>query len=67
VEFDLTPAFMLVSCSVYYTLRMDAACSSETSVDFQQTARRYVPEDNTPPVLLLSSGSLFLVRIHQTT
>jgi hypothetical protein len=27
------------------TLKMKAACSSETSVDFQQTTRRYIPEE----------------------
>jgi hypothetical protein len=27
---------------------MEATCSSETPVDFQQTTRRYIPEDNTP-------------------
>jgi hypothetical protein len=26
---------------------MEAICSSETSVDFQQTTWRYIPEDNT--------------------
>jgi hypothetical protein len=26
---------------------MEAICSSETSVDFQGTAQRYVPEDST--------------------
>jgi hypothetical protein len=26
---------------------MEAICSSETSVDFQQTTRRYIPEDST--------------------
>jgi hypothetical protein len=26
---------------------MEAICSSETSVDSQQTARRYIPEDGT--------------------
>jgi hypothetical protein len=25
---------------------MEAACFSETSVDFQRTTRRYIPEDN---------------------
>jgi hypothetical protein len=28
-------------------LKMKAICSSETSVDFQQTARHYIPEDRT--------------------
>jgi hypothetical protein len=27
------------------TLKMEATCSSETSVDFQRTIRRYIPED----------------------
>jgi hypothetical protein len=42
------PAFTLVSCSAYSsTLKIEAICSSETSVDFQQTTRRYIPEDST--------------------
>jgi hypothetical protein len=28
-------------------LKMDAICFSETLVDFQRTARRYIPEDST--------------------
>jgi hypothetical protein len=27
------------------SLKMKATCSSETSVDFQRTTRRYIPED----------------------
>jgi hypothetical protein len=38
---------MLVSCSAYSTLKMEATCCSETSVDFQRTTRRYIPEDST--------------------
>jgi hypothetical protein len=35
-------------CSAYSsTLKMEAICSSETSIDFQRTARRYIPEDST--------------------
>jgi hypothetical protein len=42
----LPPAFTLVSCSAYSsTLKMEAICSSETSVDFQRTTLRYIPED----------------------
>jgi hypothetical protein len=38
----------LVSCSAYFsTLKMEAIYSSETSVDFQRTTRRYIPEDST--------------------
>jgi hypothetical protein len=34
-----------VSCSAYSsTLKMEAICSSKTSVDFQRTIRRYIPE-----------------------
>jgi hypothetical protein len=27
---------------------MEVTCSSESSVDFQQTTRRYIPEERTP-------------------
>jgi hypothetical protein len=37
------PAFTLVSCSAYSTPKMEAICSSETSIDFQRTTRRYIP------------------------
>jgi hypothetical protein len=46
--FCLPPEFRLVSCSDYSsTLKMEAVCSSETSVDFQRTTRRYIPQDRT--------------------
>jgi hypothetical protein len=42
----LATRFMYVSSLVYYsTLKMEATRSSKTSVDFQQTTRRYIPED----------------------
>jgi hypothetical protein len=38
---------VLVSCSAYVsTLKKEAMCSSETTVDFQRTTRRYIPEDS---------------------
>jgi hypothetical protein len=38
----------LVSCLAYSsTLKMEAKCSSEVSVDFRRTTRRYTPEDGT--------------------
>jgi hypothetical protein len=44
----LLSAFVLVSYSAYSsTLKMEAICSSETSVDFQRATRRYIPEDST--------------------
>jgi hypothetical protein len=40
-------AFKLVSCLAYSsTLKMEATCSSETSVDSERTARRYIPENS---------------------
>jgi hypothetical protein len=40
--------FTLVSCLAYSsTLRMEATCSCETSVDFKRTTRRYITEDRT--------------------
>jgi hypothetical protein len=44
---SLPPALTLVSCSTYSTLKNEAICSSETSVEFQLTTRPYIPEDNT--------------------
>jgi hypothetical protein len=42
----LPPAFTLVSCSNYpAALKMEGTCSTETSVDFQWTTRRNIPED----------------------
>jgi hypothetical protein len=44
----LFSACHLLSCSAYSTtLKMEAACSTETLLDFQQTTRRYIPEDRT--------------------
>jgi hypothetical protein len=44
-ELCLPPAYMLVSCSDYsLTLKMET-CYSKTSVDFQQTTWRYIPEN----------------------
>jgi hypothetical protein len=41
-------SFMLVSCFAYScALKMEVICSSETSVEFQCNARRYIPEDRT--------------------
>jgi hypothetical protein len=56
IFWDITPCsalkvnrpFTLVSCSAHSsTLKMETICSSETSVDFQQNTRRYIPEDRT--------------------
>jgi hypothetical protein len=39
----------LVSClACSLTLKMEAMCGSETSVDFQQTTQHHIPEDRTP-------------------
>jgi hypothetical protein len=35
------------SSAYSWTLKMEAICSSEISVGFQRTTRRYIPEDNT--------------------
>jgi hypothetical protein len=44
----------LVSSLAYFsTLKIEAIFSSKTSIDFQQTTRRYIPEDRTLLVLLL--------------
>jgi hypothetical protein len=40
------------------TLKMEAICSSEKSVDFQRTTRRYIPEDGTLLLFCLLSHYL---------
>jgi hypothetical protein len=41
----LAARFMLVPCMVYsLTMKVEAICSSETSVDFHRTTRRYIAE-----------------------
>jgi hypothetical protein len=57
IFWDITlSALTLVSCSVYFsTLKMAAICSSETLVDSQRTARRYIPEDSTVLKYMLTS------------
>jgi hypothetical protein len=51
----LTHAFTLISCSAYSsTLKMEAICSSETSVEFQRITQRYIPEDSTLHHILCS-------------
>jgi hypothetical protein len=47
-ELCFPPAFMLVSCLAYSsTLKMEAICSSKTSVETQRTTWRLIPEDDT--------------------
>jgi hypothetical protein len=47
-ETSLPSAFTLIYCSAYFsTMKMEAICSSETSIDTQWTTRRYIPEDGT--------------------
>jgi hypothetical protein len=47
-ELCLLSVFALVSCSAYSSpLKMQVICCSVTSVDFQRTTRRYIPEDIT--------------------
>jgi hypothetical protein len=42
-------SWILATCVVLvsFTLKLEATCSHETAVDFQQTTRRYIPEDKT--------------------
>jgi hypothetical protein len=56
------PDFKLTSCSAYsLTLKMEATCFSETSVDFQRTIRHYIPEDRTLDILYyLNKPIIFL-------
>jgi hypothetical protein len=55
----LNSCFTLVSCLAYSSsLKMEGTYSSETSVDFQRAARRYIPEDGTLHIEYLIGHSL---------
>jgi hypothetical protein len=66
IRFCLPPAFTLVSCSTYSSnLKLEATCSSGTSLDFQRTIRRYIPKDRTLSSYFNSTGcgvSWYVVR-----
>jgi hypothetical protein len=49
----LVGAFTIGSCLAYSTLKMEAICSSETSVDCQWTAWHYIPENSTLHTIIL--------------
>jgi hypothetical protein len=54
---------MLVFCLAYsLALKMDATCSSETSVDFHRTAWRYIPEFFVTTAVRTSNPSLPLFK-----
>jgi hypothetical protein len=69
----LAACFMLVSCTAYSsTLKMEAICSSEMSVDFHRTTWRYIPEDRIlqnfhhfPQFLQRMSGQYLQTRYYQ--
>jgi hypothetical protein len=57
LELYFSQTFTLVSCLNYFLiLKMEATCSSETSVEFQRIASLYIREDGT---LLNHSGENF--------
>jgi hypothetical protein len=74
----LVTCFMLVYCVAYSsTLKMEATCSSETSVDYQRTAFCCFPEDITLPnhhsedlksyiIRCLTSGPRFELKTSRT-
>jgi hypothetical protein len=45
--YEVPPAFTLICCSAYSTLKVEAMFSSETRSDFQRAPWFYIPEDFT--------------------
>jgi hypothetical protein len=43
---------------------MEAGCYSETSVDFQQTTRRYIPEDITLHIETCFEQNFQIIMLH---
>jgi hypothetical protein len=53
----------LVSCLAYsLTLKTEASCSTEMSVDFQRTIRHYIPERRISPYLHISQELISTAR-----
>jgi hypothetical protein len=66
IRFFLPPTFTLVSFSAYsLTLKMKAICSSETSVNFQRTTLRYIPEDSAPRIFESKHANMATTRNFQ--
>jgi PIN domain nuclease of toxin-antitoxin system len=56
------PGNEVVTCLAYSSnLKLEATCSSETYVDFQQTTRRYIPEDGNRQILV----KLFITKFNK--
>jgi hypothetical protein len=50
----MPPAYLLLLAKIISsTMKMEAKCSSETSVETRETTRRHIPEDDTLYVLLV--------------
>jgi heme O synthase-like polyprenyltransferase len=63
-DITLATCFMLVVSSA---LKMEVTYSSETSLDFERTTRRCIPEDRSCPVTFILLGLaylLFCVSLH---
>jgi hypothetical protein len=43
--------------NIFLTLKMEAVCSSETSVETQRTTRRHIPEGDTLPKSKFTVGA----------
>jgi hypothetical protein len=64
----LANCFVLVSCLPYsLTLKMEATCSSETSVDFQRTTRRHIQEARTLLYMLFGRLVPSLILVMQNS
>jgi hypothetical protein len=61
----LPPTLTLVCCSAYSsTLKIEAKCSSELSIDFQRTTRRYIQEDSAALISKIPQILLFFFSLH---
>jgi hypothetical protein len=54
----------LVSCLTYSSIvKVEATCSSETSIDFQWPTRRYIPEDGTRHTSICFQSSIYVLGV----
>jgi hypothetical protein len=57
------PAGRRARCADCSTLKMEAICSPQMSVDFKETTRLYIPEDRTLQIIISLKKVLLLFRV----
>jgi Na+/H+-dicarboxylate symporter len=61
ISYSKYVGFVYLLAGLFFSLKMEAACSTETSVDFQELQRRYIPELRT--LVNTSSSKMTFIKV----